>query len=154
MKKIIFSSALFILLSPIAMAQKHKTVAQDIYLQTKAANDASLQGHIEKNADKICAVYTEDAIILPPNTAVPIQGKKSIYDYYIEGFKTGTSLKISTTNISYEVIDKNHAHEVGVYSILYKANDSDQEVEIKGKMLIVWERNKKGEWKIKLDMWH
>lgn len=131
--------------------------AQDkdrIFKQTKAANDASLQGHVERNVDKITAVYTDDAIILPPGGVQPVQGIKAIRDYYTKGLEGGRVLKVSTENISYEVIDASRAVEVGHYTLVYKADNAEKETEIKGTMLIQWEKNKHGEWKIKLDMWH
>lgn len=130
-----------------------KPEAATIAAATKAANDASLQGHIEKNVDKICAVYAADAIILPPGGA-PIRGIKNIREHYTAALRSGSSLKITTENIHYEVIDERHAQEVGSYSIVYRANDSDKSIEIKGFMLIAWEKDKDGTWKITLDMWH
>jgi ketosteroid isomerase-like protein len=82
--------------------------AQDknkVFKQTKAANDASLQGHVERNVDKIIAVYTDDAIILPPGGVQPIQGIKAIRDYYTKGIEAGRVLSVTTENLSYELID-------------------------------------------------
>jgi ketosteroid isomerase-like protein len=131
--------------------------AQDknkVFKQTKAANDASLQGHVERNVDKIIAVYTDDAIILPPGGVQPIQGIKAIRDYYTKGIEAGRVLSVTTENLSYELIDAGHAVEVGRYTMIYKASNAEKEAEIKGTMLIQWKKNKSGEWKIKLDMWH
>jgi hypothetical protein len=125
----------------------------EIFAQTKAANDLSLQGHIEKNASKITEVYTDDAMILPPGLPAPIRDKKEIFKYYVNGFSSGTSLRITTDTLRYDVIDENHAIEVGIYTILYETNGAKDLSEIKGTMLIFWERQK-GAWRIKADMWH
>jgi len=127
---------------------------QAIFQQTKAANDASLQGHIEKDAAKISRVYTDDAILLPPGGAAPIVGKSAIEAHYAKGVAApGNTLKIETENIHYEVIDEDNAQEVGRYSILFQADSTQKPIEIKGEMLIAW-RRVGGVWKIKLDMWH
>jgi ketosteroid isomerase-like protein len=149
MKTLILVTFLLLVLGTVSAQNKAK-----IFQQTKAANDSSLQGHIEQNVDKICDVYADDAIVLPPNGVEPIRGAKAIRGYYLEGFKGGKVLKATTENISYEIIDSKHAVEVGRYVLVYKANNAEKEIEIKGTMLIQWGKNKKGEWKIKLDMWH
>jgi ketosteroid isomerase-like protein len=149
MKNLLLITFLLTLVGTVS-AQK----ADAIFKFTKAANDASLQGHIERNVDKICAVYADDAIILPPGGVEPIRGIKAIREYYAEGFKGGRVLNVSTENISFEVINAKNAVEVGRYTMIYKAANAEKEIEIKGTMLIQWEKNKRGEWKIKLDMWH
>lgn len=126
----------------------------EIFKQTKAANDASLQGHLEKNADKITAVYTDDAIVLPPGGKKPIIGIDSIKAYYKKGLEgTGQTTAITTENIRYDVADGNNATELGKYAIKYKASDTSAITEFKGEMLIVWKKID-GQWKINLDMWH
>jgi ketosteroid isomerase-like protein len=148
--RIIIVSLLLMMLSAGLLAQGNEKV----FKLTKAANDSSLQGHIDRNVDRICAVYSEDAILLPPGGVEPIRGIESIKKYYLDGFKSGRILKAETENISYEVLRGGRAIEVGKYKLLYKAANDDKEIEIRGTMLIQWEKNKKGEWKIKLDMWH
>lgn len=154
MKQIVYVFLLSGLIFNKVTAQEKQMNKEKIFKETKTANDASLQGHLEKNVTKICQVYADDAILLPPGAPEPIQGKEGIIRYYTEGLKNGSSLAITTENIAYEVIDERHANEVGRYTILYRANGSDKGVEIKGTMLICWEKNVKNEWKIKFDMWH
>lgn len=154
MKPIAFVLVLSGLIFNKVTAQEKQMNKEKIFKETKAANDASLQGHLEKNVTKISQVYADDAILLPPGTTEPIRGKEAIIRYYMEGLKNGSSLAITTENIAYEVIDERHANEVGHYTILYRANGSDKDIEIKGTMLICWEKNAKNEWKIKFDMWH
>lgn len=127
---------------------------EQIYALTKAANDASLKGHLEKNAGKITAVYTNDAVILPPGGIKPVMGIDSIRSYYEKGFAgTGSIVVIKTENIRYDVVDENNATELGSYVIQYKDSGSSNIKEFKGEMLIVWKKVN-GEWKIYLDMWH
>jgi ketosteroid isomerase-like protein len=126
----------------------------EIYKLTKAANDASLQGHIEKNIDKITTVYTADAIVLPPGGEKPVVGIDSIKSYYKKGLEgVGRSTAITTENIRYDMADENNATELGKYVIKYKASDTSSITEFKGEMLIVWKKVD-GQWKIYLDMWH
>jgi ketosteroid isomerase-like protein len=149
MKRILLAALLLTITSVAAAQDKDK-----IFKLTKAANDSSLQGHIERNVEKIVAVYADDAIILPPGGVEPVKGITALREYYRKGLQGGRVLKATTENISYEVIDSRRAVEVGRYTLVYKADNAEKEIEIKGTMVIQWEKNKRGEWKIKLDMWH
>jgi ketosteroid isomerase-like protein len=134
--------------------QKTKPNKAQIMKLTKAANDASLQGHIEKNSEKIAAVYTNDAIVLPPGGLKPIIGIDSIKAYYSKQMQgTGRSTDIQTSDIRYDVIDEFNTTQVGNYNIKYKNSDTSSVVEFKGEMLIVWKKIN-NQWKIYLDMWH
>lgn len=137
----------------IAKGQTSSSV-EKIFTATKKVNDHSLAGHLKQDANQIISALAEDAIILPPGGSQPIKGLENIKQYYLDGFQQGASLEITTDNISYQVIDDAHANEVGKYSILYQAKDSDEPIVINGFMMIAWEKNKQGEWKIKYDMWH
>ena len=133
---------------------QNKPNKDQIFKLTKAANDESLKGHIEKNIEKIAAVYSNDAIVLPPGGVNPIVGIDSIKSYYTKGLAgTGRSIEISTENIRYDVLDENNATELGKYSIKYKASDTSTITTFKGEMLIVWKKIN-SRWKIYLDMWH
>lgn len=145
---------LSVLILLVATAAAFSQDKDAIFKLTKAANDASLQGHVERNVERIVAVYTDDATLLPPPGGEPIMGIRSIRDYYTKGMRGGRVLKVDTENISYEIVGTGHAIETGRYTLHYKADDAEKETVIKGQMLIVWKKNKNGEWKIKYDMWH
>ncbi|MFN7115591.1 MAG: YybH family protein [Saprospiraceae bacterium] len=152
MKKLFFITVGLIFAT--ACTNSETTQQALVFAQTKAANDASLQGYVEKNAAKIYAVYADDAILLPPGGVAPVQGKQAIEAYYQNAVQApGATLQITTENLHYEVIDASHAQEVGRYTIVYQADTAQVPTEIKGHMLINWEKVN-GEWKIKLDMWH
>jgi ketosteroid isomerase-like protein len=153
MKKIVlgfFTTAIFMACSN----QKSELNKAEIMALTKKANDASLQGHLEKNTEKIVAVYTNDAIVMPPGGAKPIIGIESIRAYYTKQMQgTGRSTYIQTTDIRYDVIDEFNTTQVGSYNIKFKNSDTSTVTEFKGEMLIVWKKID-GQWKIYLDMWH
>lgn len=140
-----------LLLAAVTISAQTK---EEVFKMTKNANDSSLQGHVERNVDKIVGVYTEDAIILPPGGVDPLQGIKAIREYYVKGFDGGKVLKAETENISFDLVGNKGAVEVGRYTLLFLATGSEKPVEIKGTMLIIWERTKDRKWKIKRDMWH
>lgn len=147
----------FILLAVLVIScatETARTSRDEIYKLTKQANDESLKGHLEKNADKITAVYHPDAIVLPPGGVAPLIGIDSIKTYYARSVQgSGKTLDITTENIRYDVSDENNAVELGKYVIRYQSSDTSTVTEFKGEMLIVWKKIE-GKWKIYLDMWH
>ena len=153
MKKLLFFAA--IVLVYVSCFSENESIQKDeIFRLTKAANDESLKGHIEKDADKITAVYTSDAVLLPPGGIKPIVGIESIRNYYKKGFEgSGRSIGIVTENLKYDVVNENNTIELGSYTIQYKKSDTSAITEIKGEMLIVWKRID-DHWKIHMDMWH
>lgn len=127
---------------------------EEVYNQTKEANDASLDGHIRKDVNAIVSVYTEDAVILPPGGLKPVYGIDSIKNYYTKSLMApGKTMEIGTETTLFDVIDNNNATQIGNYVIKHQASDSSVVTEFRGEMLIVWKRIQ-GEWKIYLDMWH
>lgn len=149
MKQILLVAFVLAAFGTIA-AQKRESVFE----ATKAVNDASLRGHVERDVEKIVAAYAPDAIVLPPGGVEPLRGLAAIRDYYAKGFDGGRVLRVTTENLSFEALDARRAVEVGRYTMLYRAAGADRDTVIKGTMVIQWEKNKRGEWKIKLDMWH
>ncbi|HYF31568.1 MAG TPA: nuclear transport factor 2 family protein [Chitinophagaceae bacterium] len=149
-----FVALMMLFLLPACSERKQAPDKSEIYRLTKAANDQSLQGHIEENPEKVTAVYTNDAIVLPPGGAAPLIGIDSIRAYYQRGIAApGKTVAVTTDSLSFDVIDENNATQVGNYSLQYKSSDTAAAQEFKGQMLIVWKRVN-GEWKIYLDMWH
>ncbi|MDN5204313.1 DUF4440 domain-containing protein [Fulvivirgaceae bacterium BMA10] len=152
MSKTIFM--IMVLSTQLSMAQEPEDLAKSVQKETKAVNDASLKGHLEKNIDKICAAYAADAILLPPGGIEPIMGIEQIRSFYLKSFKQGSVLEVSTKDISFELTAPGHANEIGSYFMIYQNTGSNDKVKIEGNMLIVWEQDEHGEWKIKWDMWH
>ena len=151
--KFMLLSTLGICLATLGIFAQKGGSKEKLFQQTKAVNDASLQGHLEQNVDKICAAYAADALLLPPDSPEPISGAAAIKAYYTKGLQSGRLLKFSTENISYEVIDDRHTVEAGRYSLLFQPANAAQPIEVKGTMVIYWERQPNQTWKIKLDMW-
>lgn len=155
MKRICLIAAMIYGFRLTAHAQKVPIFSpKAVFEQTHAVNAVSLQGQLEKNVTKICAAYTADAILLPPDVAEPIQGAQAIRAYYTAGLRAGTTLKINTEKVRFDVLDPTHATEVGKYTIVYRAANTTKKTVLKGMMLIGWEKNAAGAWHIKWDMWH
>lgn len=154
MKNVLVAFSFLLLLTSCSEQRTHTVNKDEIFRQTKAVNDASLMGHVQKDAARITAAYAQDAIVFPPGGAEPVIGKAAIDSYYVRGVAGADSvLGVSTSNIYFDVTDENNAVEAGRYTMSYKPAGADKAVEIKGTMLIVWIKIG-GLWKIQLDMWH
>jgi uncharacterized protein (TIGR02246 family) len=99
----------------------------------------------------VASLYTEDAIVLPPNTETVRgrDGAKALFDGMIQQMGLPT-LTLTTTEVT-EVGDT--AYEVGSYTMKLQpagapvANDS-------GKYVVIWKRQTDGAWKLAVDIWN
>src|SRR5688572_11684708 len=116
----------------------------------RAAIEAANKKHFIDAAPKadtalLAAVYTEDAIAYPANSA-PIKGRaalqamwKSVFEMGIAGFELNTEEVESSGDMAWET---------GNYVMKLK----DGNVADKGKYVVIWKRIN-GEWKLHRDIW-
>lgn len=102
------------------------------------------------DAAGLAALYTEDAVLLPPNSE-KIQGRKGVEEFW-GGAMTQLGLKdaILTTVELFGTGDT--LTEVGNYTL--KIQPAGQEpVEDKGKYVVIWKQTAEG-WKLHRDIWN
>jgi uncharacterized protein (TIGR02246 family) len=98
------------------------------------------------NAAGVAALYTEDAVVLPPN-AESVTGRPAIEKFFlalIAGGVKGATLTAKEVEAHGET-----ATEVGAYSI---ADAAGKELD-RGKYIVLWKRVK-GEWKLHRDIFN
>jgi len=96
------------------------------------------------DAEALTALYTEDAVLLPPDHA-PIQGKAAIGEFWRQG--TDTGLAVTTLRVE---VDGSVGYLIGQYSL--PAND--QEPADSGKYVMCLRRQRDGSWKLAADIWN
>ncbi len=127
-----------------------KGMSEEVRKAIMKAN-AKLTSEVRKgNAAGAAALYTEDAILLPPNSE-RVQGRKGIETFWA-GTITQLGLKdgILTTE---ELIGSGDTYtEIGSYTM--KIQPPGQKLlEDKGKYSVVWKMTADG-WKLHRDMWN
>lgn len=104
------------------------------------------------DAGRVAALYTEDALMLPPGGDI-VRGRSAIQDRYEDGFEEDRE-NGHTRRITFELVDRTAAgdfrNEIGYYTIV--TTDRDGHVSRhRGKFLKVWRRDRDGVWRIRTD---
>jgi uncharacterized protein (TIGR02246 family) len=114
--------------------------------EIEKANQEFMDAVAARDANAVAALYTEDALVLPPNTPA-IQGREGARNFFSGAINSGVS-KVNL--VTHEVEgDGQTAIERGAYEMMV---DGDVVVD-KGKYLVHW-RNVDGEWKLNKDMFN
>ena len=118
----------------------------------KAVEKANLKfGEVLRQGDAVAvaALYTEDAILLPPNSEM-IRGRRGIEKFWGAAIQMGVKDAVLTTvelSGSGDTI-----HEIGNY-ILKISQKGQKPVEDKGKYIVIWKHTAPG-WKLHRDIWN
>jgi len=101
---------------------------------------ASNQG----DADALTALYTEDAVLLPPDHA-PVHGRQAIGEFWRQG--TDTGLEVRTLRVE---VDGSIGYLVGQYNL----PSTVEEPADSGKYVMCLRRQRDGSWKLSADIWN
>ncbi len=97
----------------------------------------------------VAALYTEDAVLLPPN-AERIKGKHKITEYWRTLVQAGVKEAVLTTE---EVSGSGDmVQELGNYYIKIQPEGGTPS-EDKGKYIVIWKKTSEG-WKLHWDIWN
>lgn len=104
----------------------------------------------EKNAAKVAAFYTDDAVVMPPNMPI-VKGRRDIEAYYNKGFSQGGgTIKLRPTE---SVVAGTLAFETGASALtIGNPGDGGGRTET-GKYIVIY-RREKNEWKIAYDIFN
>ena len=101
------------------------------------------------NTQSIANLYTQDAIVLPPNKEM-VEGRDTIKELWGSFTKMGlVNIHLTTTNITGS---GNIAVETGKYNLeIYP--EGKEAINDHGKYLAIWQQQNDNSWKIIRDMW-
>ncbi len=119
----------------------------------RAVEDANRmfgEGIRRGDAAAVGALYTEDALLMPPNNEM-IRGRRSTQDFWGGAIKMGVKDAILTT---VELTDLgNMVYEVGNYSLKIQP-EGQAAFEDKGKYIVLWKKMPDGSLKLHRDIWN
>jgi uncharacterized protein (TIGR02246 family) len=95
----------------------------------------------------VAALYTEDALVLPPGSAV-VKGSAAIGAMWRGMAKQVSDPKLITVDV--KPFGPNSAREIGTFSLKTKGATPQ---EMTGKFVVLWEKVG-NDWKLAVDMWN
>ena len=101
------------------------------------------------DAKGIASLHTLDAVVIPPKSDFVV-GRDKIEEMYKAEIEMGNgTLGLQTTEVIQEGL---YAYETGLYNI--KMTIEGEEVNDYGKYIVIWEKQKNGDWLCKKDIWN
>jgi uncharacterized protein (TIGR02246 family) len=141
MRSVAFAFAI-LLVTSVAWAADDEQAIRDALAQFVANINAG-------NAAPVAALYTEDAIMLPPD-GTRVEGRAKIHEV-LQGFvdaKTAYS-HIDLTDVG---VDGDLAWNAGTYEAQFVTEKGEPATE-KGTYIAVWRRDADGAWRMQADTW-
>jgi uncharacterized protein (TIGR02246 family) len=132
----------------MSLATSHSALAQagDAKKGVDAGNKAWAAAIAAGNAAAVAALYTDDALVMPPNGEA-VTGRPAIEKAFQGMIASG--VKQATLTAKEVEAHGDTATEVGAYSIKDAAG---KEID-RGKYIVVWKRVQ-GQWKLHRDIWN
>jgi uncharacterized protein (TIGR02246 family) len=134
------------LLTAICLCGTVPALAQD-KATIQSLNDKFAQAFNAGDAAAVAALYTDDAVILPPGGEM-MKGKSAIQAFWKGATEQLGNGKLTTVDV--KPLGSQAAQEIGTFTFRTKGT---QPQEITGKYVVVWEKVG-GEWKLATDIWN
>jgi ketosteroid isomerase-like protein len=127
--------------------------ASDYKTKIESLNREMAKNMVAGTSDKIISLYTEDAVSMPSYS--PIQdGLAAIKKANEEMMKSGWKcLSFEPTTLKV-IPNGNMVTEIGTYKIRETVPGNDKPMEDHGKYVTIWEKQKDGSLKIKVETWN
>jgi uncharacterized protein (TIGR02246 family) len=122
-----------------ALAQNRATIEK--------LNDAWTAAFNKGDAAAVAALYTEDAYVLPPGSAM-VKGRAAIEAFWRQAAQQMTDAKLTTLDVL--PLGRSAAREIGTVTLKTKSQPPQ---EVVGKYAVVW-RKVGRDWKLATDIWN
>jgi uncharacterized protein (TIGR02246 family) len=125
--------------------------AVSAFAQDKATieklNDRFAQAFNKGDAAAVAALYTPDAVVLPPGSQMA-KGRSAIQAFWKKSAEQIGDIKLTTLDV--KPLGKNAAREIGTFTLKTKATPPQ---DVAGKYVVVWHKAGR-EWKLGTDIWN
>lgn len=148
MNKLISFLIAVIIISTSALAQE----VEKVKTKVEALNKVFIQAMLDNDTEKMLSLYTEDIISMPSYqpTVKGIAKVRELSEMQIKsGWKT-THFTLSVTDI---IVQGNLVIEIGNYDMKMSGPDVPEWAD-NGKYITIWEEQKDGSLKIKVETWN
>lgn len=150
--KILFSSSLLfvvLLMASVAFSQ----TAAEYKIKIEAINKEMVKNMLESNVEKNLRFYADDAISLPSYEPM-LEGIAAIRKSSEDMIKSGWKCKSFEPTTLKVLPNGNLITEIGLYKISMTMSDMKQPMNDHGKYLTIWEKQKDGTLKVKIETWN
>ena len=147
---------LTVCLSVLVLLTGNKVFSQsDAEYKTKieSLNKEMVKNLLEGNTEKLLSSYTQDAISMPGNEPM-LQGLPEIRKSSEEMAKSGVKFNKFEPTILKVVSSGDMITEIGTYKVNLTVPGMSSPVDDHGKYLTIWEKQKDGSLKVKVEMWN
>lgn len=153
MKKLNVKSASILFVALLTTSIAYSQSSTDYKSKIDAINKQNAANMIAGTSEKSLAFYTDDAISLP--SYEPIHDgiaaiRKANEDMAKSGWKC---LAFETTTLKV-LPNGNQLTEIGTYKVSFSMTGMDKPMDDHGKYLTIWEKQKDGSLKIKVETWN
>lgn len=108
------------------------------------------EGFRSNNAKAVAELYTDDAILLPPNSGM-MKGKESVEAFWGGAMQMGIKdVVLSSVDL---MIMGDFICEIGEYRLTIQP-EGQEPMEDQGKYLVIWKQDNEGIWKLHIDIWN
>ena len=122
-----------------ALAQNKATIEK--------LNDVWTAAFNKGDAAAVAALYTEDAYVLPPGSAM-VKGRAAIEAFWRQAGQQMSDAKLTTVDVL--PLGRSAAREIGTVTLKTKSQPPQ---EVVGKYVVVWRKIGR-DWKLATDIWH
>ena len=122
-----------------ALAQNKATIEK--------LNDAWTAAFNKGDAAAVTALYTEDAYVLPPGSAM-VKGRAAIEAFWRQAAQQMSDAKLTTVDVL--PLGRSAAREIGTVTLKTKSQPPQ---EVVGKYVVVWRKIGR-DWKLATDIWN
>jgi uncharacterized protein (TIGR02246 family) len=122
-----------------ALAQNRATIEK--------LNDAWTAAFNKGDAAAVAALYSEDAYVLPPGSAM-VKGRAAIEAFWRQAAQQMTDAKLTTLDVL--PLGRSAAREIGTVTLKTKSQPPQ---EVVGKYAVVW-RKVGRDWRLATDIWN
>lgn len=119
----------------------------------EALNKEMVKNMLAGNSEKMLAMYTEDAISLPSYEPMH-DGLPAIKKASEDMAKTGVKFTAFQPTIHKVLVNGDVITEIGTYKITVTVPGMDKPMDDHGKYITIWQKQKDGSLKVKLDTWN
>ena len=119
----------------------------------ESLNKEMVKNMLEGNTEKLLAIYTQDAISMPSYEPIH-QGISEIRKANEEMAKSGVKFNSFEPTILKVMSSGSLITEIGTYKINISMPGMDKPMDDHGKYITIWEKQKDGSLKVKVEMWN